>query len=146
MNCTSYFCLARYYKTGRLAETSDVYSFGIVLLEIITNQHVIDQTRVKSHITDWTAFMLNRGDIASIMDPTLQGNYNSHSVWRAIEVAMLCANPSSEKRPSLSQVVTELKECPSSENSTRNNTQEMDSHSSSKQSMSFDTNFVPSAR
>ncbi|KAG7564667.1 Protein kinase-like domain superfamily [Arabidopsis suecica] len=131
-----------YYRTGRLAEMSDVYSFGIVLLEIITNQRVIDPAREKSHITDWTAFMLNRGDITRIMDPNLHGDYNSRSVWRALELAMMCANPSSEKRPSMSQVVIELKECLRSENKTEG----MDSHSSYEQSMSFDTKAVPSAR
>ncbi|CAH8387110.1 unnamed protein product [Eruca vesicaria subsp. sativa] len=135
-----------YYRTGRLAETSDVYSFGIVLLEIITNQPVIDQTRGKSHITDWTAFMLNSGDITRIMDPKLKGEYNSRSVWRAIELAMLCANPSSEKRPSMSQVVIELKECLASENSVKSKSQDTNSHSSFEMSMSFDTKAVPRAR
>ena len=140
------FCHARYYRTGRLAETSDVYSFGIVLLEIITNQRVIDQTREKSHITEWTEFMLNRGDITRIMDPNLHGDYNSRSVWRALELAMLCANPSSENRPSMSQVVIELKECLTSENSMKGKNQDIDSHSTFEMSMSFDAKDVPSAR
>ncbi|XP_024009509.1 putative receptor-like protein kinase At3g46340 isoform X2 [Eutrema salsugineum] len=135
-----------YYRTGRLAEMSDVYSFGIVLLEIITNQRVMDLTRDKSHIAEWTAFMLIRGDITSIMDPNLHGDYNSRSVWRALELAMLCANPSSEKRPSMFQVVIELKECLASEISMKSNNQDMDSHSSSEVSLSFDTKVVPSAR
>ncbi|XP_024009528.1 putative receptor-like protein kinase At3g46340 isoform X2 [Eutrema salsugineum] len=135
-----------YYRTGRLAEMSDVYSFGIVLLEIITNQRVTDHTREKSHITEWTAFMLNRGDITRIMDPKLNGEYNSRSVWRALELAMLCANPSSGKRPSMSQVVVELKECLISENLMKRQNQDMDSQSSLEMSMSFDTKDFPSAR
>ncbi|KAG7633476.1 Protein kinase domain [Arabidopsis suecica] len=135
-----------YYRTSRLAEMSDVYSFGIVLLEIITNQRVIDQTREKPHITEWTAFMLNRGDITRIMDPNLNGDYNSHSVWRALELAMSCANPSSENRPSMSQVVAELKECLISENSLRSKNQDMSSQRSLDMSMNFDTKDVPSAR
>ncbi|KAJ0240357.1 Leucine-rich repeat protein kinase family protein [Hirschfeldia incana] len=133
-------------ETGRLAETSDVYSFGIVLLEIITNQRVIDQTREKPHITEWMAFMLNRGDITRIMDPKLHGDFNPRSVWRAIELAMLCANPSSVKRPSMSQVVIELKECLASENSTNSKNHDTNSHSSFEMSMSFDTKAVPNAR
>ncbi|KAL0790083.1 hypothetical protein Bca101_006329 [Brassica carinata] len=120
------------YRTGRLAELSDVYSFGVVLLEIITNQDVVDQTREKSHIAEWTAFMLNRGDIAGIMDPNLHGDYNSHSAWRVLELAMLCANPSSEKRPNMFQVVIELKECLTCEMSMKGNGQDMDSQSSPK--------------
>ncbi|CAH8356557.1 unnamed protein product [Eruca vesicaria subsp. sativa] len=134
------------YRTGRLAELSDVYSFGIVLLEIITNQDVVDQTRKKSHIAEWTTFMLNRGDINGIMDPKLHGDYNSHSAWRALELAMLCANPSSENRPNMFQVVSELKECLTSEISMKGNSQDLDSQSFPKVSMSYDTQDFPSAR
>lgn len=112
---------------------------------MITNQRVIDQSRENSHITEWTAFMLNRGDITRIMDPNLHGDYNSRSVWRALELAMLCANPSSEKRPTMSQVVVELKECLTSENSMKSKNQDMDSQNSFEMSMSFDTKAVPSA-
>ncbi|XP_013591815.1 PREDICTED: putative receptor-like protein kinase At3g46340 isoform X1 [Brassica oleracea var. oleracea] len=135
-----------YYRTGRLAEMSDVYSFGILLLEIITNQRVLDQTREKSHIGEWTAFMLNRGDITGIMDLNLHGDYSSHSAWRALELAMLCANPSSEKRPNMSQVAFELKECLTSEISMKSKDQDMDSQSSPEVSMSCDTKGLPSAR
>ncbi|KAF8094127.1 hypothetical protein N665_0369s0011 [Sinapis alba] len=135
-----------YYRTGRLAEMSDVYSFGILLLEIITNQRVLDQTREKSHIAEWTAFMLNRGDITGIMDINLHGDYSSHSAWRVLELAMLCANPSSERRPNMSQVAIELKECLTSEISMKSNDNDMDSQSSPEVSMSCDTKDLPSAR
>ncbi|ESQ30275.1 hypothetical protein EUTSA_v10011248mg [Eutrema salsugineum] len=64
-----------YYRTNWLTEKSDVYSFGIVLLEIITNRSVIDQTREKPHIAEWVGLMLTKGDITSIMDPSLNGDY-----------------------------------------------------------------------
>ena len=90
--------------------------------------------------------MLNRGDITGIMDPNLHGDYNSHSAWRALELAMLCANPSSEKRPNMSQVAFELKECLTSEISMKSKDQDMDSQSSPEVSMSCDTKDLPSAR
>ncbi|XP_013618860.1 PREDICTED: probable LRR receptor-like serine/threonine-protein kinase PAM74 isoform X1 [Brassica oleracea var. oleracea] len=130
-----------YYRTSRLGEKSDVYSFGIVLLEMITNQPVIDQSRQKSHITQWVGFMLNRGDITKIMDPNLHKDYESRSVWRAIELAMSCVNPSSVNRPNMSQVANELKECLVPEKS-----KNMDSQSSHEVSMSFDTGILPRAR
>ncbi|CAA7018121.1 unnamed protein product [Microthlaspi erraticum] len=97
-----------YYHERRLCEKSDVYSFGIVLLEMITNQPVINQTL---HITQWVGFKMNQGDITEIMDPNLGKDYDSNSAWRALELAMSCANPSSSKRPSMSKVVNELHEC-----------------------------------
>ncbi|CAG7910522.1 unnamed protein product [Brassica rapa] len=137
----------QYYRTSRLTEKSDVYSFGIVLLEMITNQPVIDQSREKSHITQWVEFELISGDIRTIMDPNLQGDYDSHSVWRVLELAMSCTNPSSTKRPSMSQVVVELNECLASENSRRNMRRgRMESHSPAKVSMLIDTGMFPVAR
>ncbi|OAO95441.1 hypothetical protein AXX17_AT5G59060 [Arabidopsis thaliana] len=129
-----------YYQTTRLDEKSDVYSFGIVLLEMITNQPVIDQSRAKSHISQWVGFELNGGDITKIMDPNLHGDYESRSVWRVLELAMSCANPSSVNRPNMSQVANELKECLVSEKS------RMGCQSSLKVSMSFDTELFPRAR
>ncbi|XP_019102059.1 PREDICTED: putative receptor-like protein kinase At3g46340 isoform X3 [Camelina sativa] len=135
-----------YYRTCRLAEMSDVYSFGILLLEIITNQNVIDQGREKAHITEWVALVLKGGDVAKIVDPNLHGEYNSRSVWRALELAMSCANPSSEHRPNMSHVVTDLKECISSEKPMQCMDHDMNSNSSLEQSSNFDTEVVPSAR
>lgn len=142
--CVSLF--SRYYSTCGLAETSDVYSFGILLLEIITNQHVIDHARKKAHITEWVAFALKEGDISKIVDPNLQSEYNSRSVSRALELAMSCANPSSEKRPNMSQVITDLKECITYENSNKCIDHDIDSNSSLELSSSFNTRVVPSAR
>ena len=150
MNHTPFSCLYRYYLTSELSEKSDVYSFGILLLEIITNQRVIDQTRENPNIAKWVTFVIKKGDTNQIVDPKLHGNYDTHYVWRALEVAMSCANPSSVKRPNMSQVIINLKECLASENTriSRNN-QNMDSGHSSDQlnvTVTFDTDVKPKAR
>lgn len=75
---------------------------------MITNQHVISE---KSHITQWVSYKLNRGDINGIMDPNLCGVYDTSSAWRALELAMSCADPHSTNRPTMSRVIIELKEC-----------------------------------
>ncbi len=59
--------------------------------------------------------MLAKGDIENIVDPRFQGNFNINSVWKVVEIAMICVSPTSTKRPTMSQVVTELKECLGSE-------------------------------
>ncbi|XP_024178547.1 probable LRR receptor-like serine/threonine-protein kinase At1g51880 isoform X1 [Rosa chinensis] len=101
-----------YYLSNRLNEKSDVYSFGIVLLEIITGRPaVLSTTDERIHISQWVGFMLVSGDISSIVDPRLDGNFTVNSVWKAVEIAMACASPNAIKRPTMSQVVMELKEC-----------------------------------
>lgn len=71
---------------------------------------------------------------------------HSRSVWRALELAMSCANYSSEKRPNMSQVVIDLKECIASENSMKIKSNEIDSHDSLELSSSLEDEVVPSAR
>ncbi|KAJ0250749.1 LRR receptor-like serine/threonine-protein kinase [Hirschfeldia incana] len=132
-----------YYQTNRLSEKSDVYSFGVVLLEIITNKPVIDQTREKPHIAEWVKFMLTRGDINNIMDPKLQGMYDSGSAWKALELAMTCVYPSSLDRPNMSHVVHELKECLISENK---RTRDINATSSVDMNLSFGSDVNPKAR
>ncbi|ESQ30269.1 hypothetical protein EUTSA_v10012125mg, partial [Eutrema salsugineum] len=102
-------------ETNLLSEKSDVYSFGVVLLEIITNQPVIDTNREKSHITAWVGFMLMEGDIRKIIDPKLMGDFDTNGVWKAVELAMACVNYTSNRRPTMPYVLMELKECLESE-------------------------------
>ncbi|KAI5336916.1 hypothetical protein L3X38_016185 [Prunus dulcis] len=100
-----------FYLSNRLNEKSDVYSFGVVLLEIITSRPVLTRTHERIHISQWVGLMLANGDINSIVDPRLKGNFNTNSVWKAVEIAMACVSVNAIKRPSMSQVVVDLKEC-----------------------------------
>ncbi|CAN8253827.1 unnamed protein product [Cochlearia groenlandica] len=137
-----------YYRTSRLSEKSDVYSFGIVLLEMITNQPVINQHNEHTHITQWVGFKLNRGDLLEIMDPKLCGDYDINSAWRALELAISCANPSSSKRPAMSRVINELKECIVCENSriSKNGGLEYQEMEYQEMEITLDTLVVPTAR
>ncbi|CDY65586.1 BnaAnng20650D [Brassica napus] len=129
-----------YCRTSRLAEKSDVYSYGVVLLEMITNQPVISE---KCHIAESVGSKHKRGDITEIMDPNLGGSYDSNSAWRAVELAMSCADPFSSKRPTMSQVISELKECIVCENSRMNNNGGLESQ---QMSIVLDTSVGPGAR
>ena len=100
----------RYYKSNWLNEKSDVYSFGVVLLKIITNRPVIGRSQDRTHISQWVSFMLAKGDIQNIVDPRLGGDFDVNSVWKAVEVAVVCVSPTSSRRPTMSQVVVKLKE------------------------------------
>ncbi|KHN11331.1 Putative leucine-rich repeat receptor-like protein kinase [Glycine soja] len=101
-----------YNITNRLNEKSDVYSFGIVLLEIITGRTVILKAQVRTHIIKWVSSMLaDDGEIDGVVDTRLQGEYDSEAARKVIDVAMACVAPSSVNRPTMNQVVMELKQC-----------------------------------
>ncbi|KAL0696693.1 hypothetical protein Bca4012_063873 [Brassica carinata] len=132
-----------YYRTNWLSEKSDVYSFGVVLLEIVTNQPVIDKTRERPHINEWVGFMLTKGDIRSIIDPKLMGDYDTNGAWKIVELAMACVNPTSNQRPTMAHVVMELNECVALEIGRRQGSQEMYTNNSVDYSLS---EFAPGAR
>ncbi|KAG7594945.1 Protein kinase domain [Arabidopsis thaliana x Arabidopsis arenosa] len=137
-----------YYRTNWLTEKSDVFSFGVVLLEIVTNQPVIDMKRERSHIGEWVGLMLSRGDINSIVDPKLQGEYDPNTIWKVVETAMTCLNPSSSRRPTMTQVVMDLKECLNMEMARNMGSRMKDStnDTSIEVSINFTTELNPAAR
>ncbi|CAN6909250.1 unnamed protein product [Brassica oleracea] len=107
------YLVPEYQSMQQLSEKSDVYSFGVVLLEVVTGQPVILRSRTTAeniHITDRVELLLSTGDINGIVDPKLGERFDAGSAWKITEVAMACASRSSKNRPTMSQVVAELKE------------------------------------
>ncbi|XP_038898023.1 probable LRR receptor-like serine/threonine-protein kinase At1g51880 [Benincasa hispida] len=121
------------YKTSnRLSPKSDVYSFGIALLEIVSCRPVISKSQCEDsvHIVKWVGPMVAQGDFRNIVDPRLKGEYNIHSVRKALEVAMACVSVNSERRPTISQVLAELKGCLATELSRTSDSQPLNSSES----------------
>ncbi|XP_057966979.1 probable LRR receptor-like serine/threonine-protein kinase At4g29180 isoform X2 [Malania oleifera] len=100
-----------YCISQRLNEKSDVYSFGVVLLELITGKPAIIRNNEQIHIVQWVSPLLEMGEIRSIVDQRLQGEFNVNSVRKALEIAMACTTSSSTQRVPMSFVLTELKDC-----------------------------------
>ncbi|XP_050289769.1 receptor-like protein kinase At3g21340 [Quercus robur] len=91
---------------------SNVYNFGIILFELIIGRTAIVQGPMRNnHILDWVNPLIERGDVQNIIDPRLEGEFNSTSVWKAIELAMPCIPSYAIQRPDMSYVLAELKEC-----------------------------------
>ncbi|KAJ1439270.1 Serine-threonine/tyrosine-protein kinase, catalytic domain [Sesbania bispinosa] len=100
------------HSSGILNKKSDVYSFGIVLLELITGQPAIRGTpNNRSHILSWVNLKLETGDIQAIVDPRLQGKYNTAAAWKFIDIALSCIASIAIQRPDISHVASELKDC-----------------------------------
>eukprot|EP00253_Pinus_taeda_P009211 PITA_09211 len=105
----------RYYSTQMLTEKSDVYSFGVFLLEIICGRPPIDLKLAEEdvNIIRWATPYILDGDVAKIreiIDKRLDGSYDMKSMTRVAKVAMRCVQVERSCRPSISDVVAELKE------------------------------------
>ncbi|KAK3415631.1 hypothetical protein EUGRSUZ_J02691 [Eucalyptus grandis] len=102
-----------FYTSGNLSKKSDVYSFGVVLFELITGRLAIMRSPEGSsmHILHWVTPLIERGDIQSIVDPRLNGQFSINSAWKAVEIAMSCVPIMAVQRPDMNHVLSELKEC-----------------------------------
>ncbi|XP_021747239.1 probable LRR receptor-like serine/threonine-protein kinase At1g51820 [Chenopodium quinoa] len=98
----------QYNLTGQVHEKGDVYSFGVVLLELITGKTTI-VNRVMN-LGQWVRSVLERGDIASILDQNLRhGTHvddNYLTVWKAVELVVRCIQLEIADRPTMTQIVT----------------------------------------
>ncbi|XP_038898673.1 LRR receptor-like serine/threonine-protein kinase IOS1 [Benincasa hispida] len=121
-----------YYTSNRLTEKSDVYGFGVSLMEIISCRPVISNTpdRETNYIAKWVRTMVDQGDIKNIVDPRLNGAYKNNSVWKAVEVALACVSVDSYQRPTMNQVVIELKDCLAMELNQRSESRPLESKDS----------------
>ncbi|CAA0828823.1 Proline-rich receptor-like protein kinase PERK9 [Striga hermonthica] len=100
-----------YASSGKLTDKSDVYSYGVVLLELITGRKPIDTSQPlgEESLVEWARPLLSLAletlKFGEIADPKLEGNYVDNEMFRLIEAAAACVRHSSVKRPKMSQVV-----------------------------------------
>ncbi|XP_073275631.1 PTI1-like tyrosine-protein kinase At3g15890 [Primulina huaijiensis] len=100
-----------YAMWGKVSESCDVYSFGILLLEIVTGRKPIEKLPggIKRTITEWSEPFITRGRFRDLVDPRLRGNFDENQLIRTINVAALCVQTEAEKRPTMKEVVSLLK-------------------------------------
>ncbi|CAL5439054.1 unnamed protein product [Camellia sinensis] len=100
-----------YAMWGKVSESCDVYSFGILLLEILTGRKPIEKLPggVKRTITEWAEPLILKGRFKELVDPKLRGNFDENQLKQGIHVAALCTQSEAEKRPTMKEVVGLLK-------------------------------------
>ncbi|CAL9105489.1 unnamed protein product, partial [Musa textilis] len=102
-----------YHSTYRLTEKGDVYSFGIVLLELVTGLPAVLKFLEAGHILQWVRQGLAQGTVADVVDPRLkqrQQQCDMFSVRRVVDLALNCTALNSNERPTMTEVVKQLKE------------------------------------
>ncbi|KAK2985312.1 hypothetical protein RJ640_024308 [Escallonia rubra] len=103
-----------YAASGQLTEKSDVFSFGVMLLEMITGRRPYDkhQTSMDDSLVDWARPLLTRaleeGNFDTLVDQRLQNDYDQNEMARMVACAAACVQHSSRRRPRMSQVVRAL--------------------------------------
>ncbi|URD86892.1 STYKc, partial [Musa troglodytarum] len=103
-----------YASSGKLTERSDVFSFGVVLLELITGRKPVDGTRPlgDESLVEWArpllAHAIETGEFGELPDPGLEDAYDDTEMFRMIEAAAACTRHSAAMRPRMGKVVRVL--------------------------------------
>ncbi|KAM1189285.1 hypothetical protein ACFX2J_024975 [Malus domestica] len=100
-----------YAMLGKASESCDVYSFGILLLELASGKKPIEKVShgMKRTVTDWALPLACERKFDEIADPKLNGKYLEDELKRVVFVALLCAHSRPERRPTMLEVVELLK-------------------------------------
>ncbi|GLT49460.1 hypothetical protein SLA2020_230130 [Shorea laevis] len=101
-----------YASSGKLTDKSDVFSFGVMLLELITGRRPVDSSFMEDSLVDWARPLLTRAaddeNFDSLADPRLQNEYNHNEMARMVACAAACVRHSARCRPRMSQIVRAL--------------------------------------
>ncbi|RXH73654.1 hypothetical protein DVH24_016476 [Malus domestica] len=100
-----------YFSTGKCSEKTDVFGYGVMLLELITGQRAFDPQPASDDnlmLVDWVKGLLEDRRLETLVDADLNGNYVDDQVEQFIQVALLCTQGTPRERPKMSEVVRML--------------------------------------
>ncbi|XP_010433929.1 PREDICTED: cysteine-rich receptor-like protein kinase 11 [Camelina sativa] len=102
-----------YAMHGQYSMKSDIYSFGVLVLEIISGKknssvYQMDETSTAGNLVTYASRLWRNKSPLELVDPTIGRNYQSNEVTRCIHIALLCVQENPEDRPMLSTIILML--------------------------------------
>lgn len=97
-----------YFMHGIVDEKTDVFSFGVLLLEIVSGRKPFDAS--EQNILIWAKPLLESGNIKKLADPRLEFQYDTVEIKRVLFTASLCIRHSAIWRPSMTEALQLLTE------------------------------------
>ncbi|XP_050204028.1 receptor-like cytosolic serine/threonine-protein kinase RBK2 [Mercurialis annua] len=92
-----------YLMHGIVDEKTDVFAFGVLLLELVTGRRALDYSQLS--LVLWAKPLLKKNEIRELVDPALGNDYNAPEMHFMLLAASLCIQRSSLRRPQMAQVV-----------------------------------------
>ncbi|CAO2199111.1 unnamed protein product [Urochloa humidicola] len=97
------FRAPEYIHSGKATTKSDIFAFGVLILEIVTGKVAIDaQYR---HITDWVWQLHKDGRLLDAIDPLLTTEFNPSDAGRLLLLGLACSNPNPSDRPTMEKAL-----------------------------------------
>jgi Protein tyrosine and serine/threonine kinase len=89
-----------YATTGRLTEKSDVYAFGLLILQIITGKQDVSGLKFNGEITV--------DDLQEIVDESLNGRFSKKEAVKLVQIAWDCMSETPSRRPQMEMVLEHM--------------------------------------
>ncbi|KAJ4702733.1 Lectin-receptor kinase [Melia azedarach] len=97
-------------RTGKASTSTDVYAFGVFMLEVACGRRPIEQEGLTEavNLVDWVTDYWERGAILESSDPRLEGLYAEEQMELVLKLGLFCSHPNLAARPSMRQVMQYL--------------------------------------
>ncbi|KAF0897974.1 hypothetical protein E2562_001666, partial [Oryza meyeriana var. granulata] len=105
------YCAPEYLSTGKLTIKSDIYSFGVVFLELITGRRALDSNRPpeEQDLVAWARPLFkDQRKFPKMADPLLQARFPKRGLYQALAIAAMCLQEKAKNRPSIREVAAAL--------------------------------------
>lgn len=105
------YCAPEYASTGQLTIKSDIYSFGVVFLELITGRRALDSNRPREEqdLVSWARPLFKeQKKFPKMADPLLQGHFPRRGLYQAMAIAAMCLQEKARNRPLIREVAAAL--------------------------------------
>ncbi|KAJ0673825.1 putative protein kinase RLK-Pelle-RLCK-VIIa-2 family [Helianthus annuus] len=105
------YAAPEYVMTGHLTARSDIYGFGVVLLEMLIGRRAMDKSRPsrEHNLVEWARpLLVHNKKLVRILDPRMEGQYSSKTAIKVAGLAYQCLSQNPKGRPVMSQVVETL--------------------------------------
>lgn len=93
-----------YFMHGIVDEKTDIFAFGVLLLELITGRRAVD-TASRQSLVMWAKPLLEKNNLKDLVDPRLGDDFDLTEMRRSMLTASLCINHLATMRPSMNRVV-----------------------------------------
>ncbi|KAK1436812.1 hypothetical protein QVD17_02596 [Tagetes erecta] len=99
-----------YYQTGKLTRKSDVYAFGVVLLEVLCRRRAVEKLPDEEwrSLATWAQDSIKEGNLKQIIDSDIRGEISPKCLKEFVRITERCLQENPEKRPTIAGVVVTL--------------------------------------
>ncbi|XP_039015513.1 probable serine/threonine-protein kinase PBL21 isoform X2 [Hibiscus syriacus] len=131
------YCAPEYAMSGKLTLKSDIYCFGVVLLELITGRKAIDSTKKhgEQNLVSWSRpYLKDQKKFSLLVDPLIRGCYPRRCLNYAIAITAMCLNEEANFRPLIGDILVALEYLASQSQNWPPESQNVDAHNGSQSS------------